>query len=119
MPVRAPRICGCGKVVPSGITCPCQAARARDRKARFDKKRPTARQRGYTVAWETESKAFLASNPICRRCDQPATVVDHIQPHKGAQRLFWNRTNWQPLCSHHHNSAKQSEERRGEKEKKT
>lgn len=87
----------------------------RERKARFDKKRPSARQRGYTAEWVRESKAFLKANPQCRRCDLPATVVDHIQPHKGNQRLFWNRTNWQPLCSHHHNSAKQAEERRTQK----
>lgn len=27
-----------------------------------------------------------------------ATVVDHIIPHKGDQYLFWDRSNWQPLC---------------------
>ncbi|WP_390622926.1 HNH endonuclease [Ralstonia syzygii] len=28
----------------------------------------------------------------------PATVVDHIVPHKGDQHLFWRRSNWQALC---------------------
>ena len=32
-----------------------------------------------------------------------ATVVDHIKPHRGDQKLFWDRSNWQPLCEHHHN----------------
>lgn len=112
MPGKAPRICGCGKTVPAGIACSCEKLRARERKARFDKTRPGARERGYTAEWERESKAFLAANPKCKRCDQPATVVDHTQPHKGNQALFWNRANWQPLCRTHHNSAKQSEERR-------
>ncbi|MFD0669710.1 HNH endonuclease [Ramlibacter sp. MAHUQ-53] len=42
-----------------------------------------------------------------------ANVVDHIEPHRGDQALFWRRSNWQALCSHHHNSAKQREEARG------
>jgi len=31
-----------------------------------------------------------------------ATVVDHIIPHKGNQVLFWDESNWQPLCKFHH-----------------
>lgn len=42
-----------------------------------------------------------------------ATVVDHITPHKGNPALFWSRTNWQPLCTMHHNKVKQGIERRG------
>jgi hypothetical protein len=53
---------------------------------------------------------------FCRMCDHErkitaATVVDHIVAHRGNSELFWNPDNWQPLCQHHHNSAKQSEER--------
>ncbi|TPW30330.1 HNH endonuclease, partial [Martelella alba] len=46
-----------------------------------------------------------------RRCGAPAVVVDHIRPHRGNDDLFWDRANWQPLCRHCHNSAKQAEER--------
>nr|WP_246413968.1 HNH endonuclease [Martelella radicis] len=53
---------------------------------------------------------------MCIRCGEPAALVDHKIPHRGDQRLFWDRTNWQPLCHHCHNSAKQSEERRASKE---
>jgi 5-methylcytosine-specific restriction enzyme A len=113
MPRSAPSICGCGYRIASGAACPCQQRAARERKARFDKTRPTARQRGYTAEWERESKAYLKTNPKCRRCDERADVVDHIIPHKGNMRLFWDRSNWQPLCRRHHNSAKQAEERRG------
>jgi 5-methylcytosine-specific restriction endonuclease McrA len=35
-----------------------------------------------------------------------AAVVDHIIPHKGDMRLFWNPNNWQPLCKLHHDSDK-------------
>jgi 5-methylcytosine-specific restriction endonuclease McrA len=29
-------------------------------------------------------------------------VVDHIQPHKGDETLFWDENNWQPLCRQCH-----------------
>jgi 5-methylcytosine-specific restriction protein A len=32
-----------------------------------------------------------------------ATVVDHVIPHKGDYQLFWSRSNWQALCTYHHN----------------
>ena len=37
----------------------------------------------------------------------PATVVDHIAPHKGDPALFYNYSNTQSLCVGHHNKAKQ------------
>ena len=43
----------------------------------------------------------------------PACVVDHIIPHRGDSKLFWNRRNWQSLCNPHHVSAKQRDEARG------
>jgi shikimate kinase len=46
-------------------------------------------------------------------CGEVATVVDHIKPHRGDQALFWDKNNWQPLCTHCHASLKQSAERRG------
>lgn len=32
----------------------------------------------------------------------PATVVDHVIPHKGDKKFFWDENNWQPLCKRHH-----------------
>ena len=40
-----------------------------------------------------------------------ATVVDHIKPHRGDKKLFWDRGNWQPLCEHHHNVKTMTEDR--------
>ncbi len=111
MPAKSPRICSCGKVVRGGARCECEERRARERKARHDAKRPTARERGYTHEWEREKRAFLEDYPACRRCGRPATLVDHIKPHKGDKRLFWDRANWQPLCAPCHNGWKQSSER--------
>ena len=42
-----------------------------------------------------------------------ASVVDHIQPHKGDYDLFWDGANHQPLCKHCHDSHKQRQEKTG------
>lgn len=105
MPIAAPRICFCGKVVPNGVRCACRARQKRE----ADQRRPSARQRGYTSKWDKARAEFLVGNPICSApgCDMPATVVDHIEAHKGDMRLFWNRRNWQSLCKRHHDGWKQ------------
>ena len=42
-----------------------------------------------------------------------ATVVDHIEPHKGDPELFWDEDNWQGLCKPCHDGAKAELERTG------
>ncbi len=69
--------------------------------------RLSASARGYNSRWRRESKLFLQKHPLCCECKRhgritPATVVDHITPHKGNQKLFWDKTNWQPLCKRCH-----------------
>lgn len=117
MPIRAPRICACGRVVASGVKCACQIKRDAERKAAFDRTRPTASTRGYDSKWREARAGFLAKHPHCvgvddNGCGAPATIVDHIRPHRGDMKLFWDRSNWQPLCACCHNSRKQSQERR-------
>lgn len=75
-------------------------------------------ERGYGWRWQKARATFLAKpeNVLCRMCTEAgrvtaATVVDHIIPHRGDQGLFWDTSNWQPLCQQHHDSAKQAEER--------
>lgn len=75
-------------------------------------------QRGYGYKWQQARKTFLQVNPLCCMCKQDgrieaATVVDHIEPHRGDRKLFWDRKNWQPLCKTHHDSTKAKEEARG------
>jgi 5-methylcytosine-specific restriction endonuclease McrA len=113
MPFAAPRVCSCGSVVASGVTCACQRKRHQEAKARSDARRPSATARGYDSEWRRAAKAYLAVNPRCAHpgCTAFATVVDHRVPHRGDKRLFWDRSNWQGLCAHHHNSAKQRMER--------
>lgn len=71
-----------------------------------------------TTRWKRLRLAILSAEPLCRMCKEadrltPATVVDHITPHKGDLTLAYDPDNLQPLCKLHHDSAKQSEERRG------
>ena len=78
--------------------------------------RAYASERGYGAKWQRERRKFLDSNPFCVKCYEEghitmATVVDHIIPHRGDQKLFWDRGNWQPLCEHHHNVKTMTEDR--------
>lgn len=77
----------------------------------YEDRRPKARDRGYNTAWDRATVEFRQFNPHCVGCAaigvrERATLVDHVIPHKGDQRLFWDRTNWQPSCTWHHNAIK-------------
>jgi 5-methylcytosine-specific restriction protein A len=59
--------------------------------------------------WQSSRKLFLQKHPLCEECMKeafvtPATIVDHIEPHVGNLTLFWDETNWQALCKHHHDT---------------
>ncbi|WP_180573084.1 HNH endonuclease signature motif containing protein [Agrobacterium vitis] len=110
---KPPRICSCGRVVAHGVLCECQRAQTRERNQRHDARRASARERGYDHQWRKARIEYLASHPYCAMsgCGKPASVVDHIIPHRGDKNLFWSRTNWQPLCAPCHNSIKQRQER--------
>lgn len=112
MPVRAPRLCSCGKVVPAGVTCACRAAAKRARDKIHDQKRGTSSQRGYSGKWDKARTAFLRRHRFCAFCGAPADVVDHKIPHRGDQAIFWDKSQWQPLCTPCHSGAKQRQERR-------
>jgi len=75
----------------------------------------TSSERGYNYAWQVSRVRFLRAHPLCTYCQgdgrvTPATVVDHIIPHKGDQDLFWDESNWQPLCAPCHDQRKKREE---------
>lgn len=59
--------------------------------------------------WRTIRLHWLNANPLCVMClaDNKvvaATVVDHIQDHKGDKSLFLDVNNLQSLCVRCHNS---------------
>lgn len=87
--------------------------------------RPSARERGYTTAWDRRRARWLREQweacdlttkahlpnmlPPCAECTTQgriteAKVIDHRIPHRGDQRLFWLEANWQPLCEPCHNA---------------
>lgn len=114
MPRRAPSICSfCGGVHSQGERCHKARAVERDRKARFDKKRPNSSQRGYDGKWEREAKDFLSlpENRSCARCGAPATVVMHIQSIRTRPDLRMVKSNWRPGCKRC-NAIEAVEERR-------
>lgn len=78
----------------------------------------TSTQRGYGYKWQQAREGYLAHHPFCVYCKRDgiltlATVVDHRIPHRGDMTLFWDRTNWQGLCTTHHSKDKQREEANG------
>lgn len=98
MPMRPPRVCGCGRVVASGAKCVCQAARDKERHRAYDKTRPTAAQRGYDHAWRKLRAEYIAAHPLCEIDGKPATDVDHIKPVATYPHLRLEWTNLRSLC---------------------
>lgn len=49
--------------------------------------------------------AFMARNPPTR-----AEVVDHIIPHRGDMKLFWQRSNWQAMSKSCHDAKTAKED---------
>ena len=73
-------------------------ARGKERGAgegELEQQRPSAARRGYGPRWRRARAEYLARHPLCGRCQadgriKPATTVDHIVPHRGDQKLFWD-----------------------------
>lgn len=98
---------GCTALVEAGSGS-CERHRIQVQRE-IDQVRGSAAQRGYGAGWRVARKAFLRSNPLCIACNRKgilkaATVVDHVIPHKGNTRLFWDHSNWQALCRSCHST---------------
>lgn len=66
----------------------------------------------YNYRWQKRRKAQLVREPICRQCRrEPATVADHLTPHRGDPVLFAGPL--QSLCAPCHSSIKQQQEKSG------
>jgi len=80
--------------------------------------RESSAKRGYGSRWQKARADYLRKHPLCSQHEGlgqivGAVVVDHITPHKGDKSLFWDSSNWQPLCKHCHDSYKQRLEKSG------
>jgi 5-methylcytosine-specific restriction protein A len=88
--------------------------------------RRSAHSRGYTRRWSRAAKAFRLQYPLCGMRPEhtppvmsmcflehrttPATLVDHVVPHRGDDALFWDEANWQSMCDPCHSRKTQYEE---------
>lgn len=93
----------CQEIHPA--SCPLAAPRWRKES---DERRGTAAQRGYGYRWQKSSAAYLVKHELCAAHEKkgervPAMVVDHVIPHRGDMKLFWDPKNWQGLCYACHN----------------
>ena len=103
---------GCPNLVPAGQKY-CE-----EHKSLHPEEVRSAASRGYNSRWRRESKKFLELHPLCQECLKkgiatPATVVDHIVPHRGDVKLFWDRSNWQALCESCHDKKPDGKTRFG------
>lgn len=106
MPRKPDRPCrypGCPSLCDSGVYCEEHRKEWSD-----DALRGGAHARGYNTRWRKARSLFLKQHPLCEECNRndlltPATIVDHIVPHRGDERLFWDEMNWQALCKKCHN----------------
>ena len=104
---------GCPALVPYG-TRYCEK-----HKPLHQEENRSAACRGYGGAWQKARKQYLEAHPLCVMCQQDgryrkATVVDHIIPHRGDEKLFWDRDNWQALCKEHHDRKTGTEDSKPE-----
>lgn len=63
----------------------------------------------HSAKWKRESARFRAHHPYCVNADAGlpmctllTDVTDHRIPHEGDPHLFWDRSNWQPMCASCH-----------------
>ena len=97
-PKRPCRYPGCPNLCEKGIYC-----KEHRKEWSHEALRGGASARGYDARWQKARAAYLKRRPLCAECQKngaltPATVVDHIIPHRGDRSLFWDERNWQPLC---------------------
>lgn len=111
-PLRPCRYPGCNQLTKdnSGYCIKHQdtgKVKQKARNKRYDKTRPSANKRGYDARWQRYRKRFLADNPLCIQClkngiIKAASVVDHIEPHRGDMVKFWDVSNHNALCKRCH-----------------
>lgn len=106
---------GCSAITRNPRYCDSHAHLLKGTERSRQRPRESSTQRGYGYKWQQARAAYLQAHPLCVRCEQDgrvtaATDLDHIIPHKGDQKLFWNRSNWQPLCKACHSAKTASED---------
>lgn len=104
-------------MMPPTLRGPGQPTR-QEAKRESDKRRGSARDRGYDSRWDKASASHRRAHPLCEYCglvDQvtAATLIDHLYPHRQYDGVFWRKEWWVSSCDDCHNGYKQALERRG------
>ena|SRR5690554_4960799 len=102
----------CGVLMRNATYC---EKHAKQTKRAANVNQPTAASQGYGHRWRKARIPFLEQHPLCADCKSndrvsAAEVVDHVIPHKGCEVLFWDQSNWQPLCKPCHSRKTASED---------
>jgi len=99
---------------PGGRT-PEQAKKERDRARQKTRPDQEIQKLYRSPRWRALRKVVLARFPACVICQKygrvtPSTVIDHINPHRGDMKLFWDLENLHGLCASCHSGTKRREE---------
>jgi 5-methylcytosine-specific restriction protein A len=67
--------------------------------------------------WKRLRLRQLSQHPLCAFClaagvIEPATICDHVEPHRGDEKMFWAGP-FQSLCKPHHDATKRRAETKG------
>ena len=67
---------------------------------RVEAARPKLSARGWyhDPRWKAMRLRFLTEHPLCVECQRPANTVDHVEPHKMDEALFWSWANLRAMC---------------------
>lgn len=118
MTYASPKPCAyprCRALTTKGAYC---EAHQKQKQKRTELTRQSSTQRGYGYKWQKASKAYLKKHPFCecKNCQagklqlKPAEAVDHIIPHRGDMKLFWDRSNWQAINKQCHDKKTATED---------
>lgn len=113
LPLRPCTQSGCPALTKTG-RCPQHARPVRPALARprlYDELRGNCVERGYDHTWKKKRDAWLKLHLYCVVCGRQATVVDHRIPKSIGGRD--DESNYQSLCTVHHNQKTGRERRRG------
>jgi 5-methylcytosine-specific restriction protein A len=92
---------GCPALVPRGVArCPVHTA---TRAAHTTAERAHSQSLYNTTQWRELRRAHLQAHPLCEQCKREgritaARVADHVRPHNGDEKKFYDPSNLQSLC---------------------
>lgn len=69
-------------------------------------------------AWRRLRDSVLKEHPLCTYCEEAghvtaADTVDHYIPHRGDEKLFWDRGNLRACCTPCHNHLASIKDKEG------